>query len=115
MTQYDPPKRVGWILKGRLHLRITKGSDGWRCAEVRLEDSLGYGTYSFTVENSRRLEPAAVIGMYTFDDTAPRQNFREMNIEMSQWGEPVNKNAQFAIQPFYVPANVVRSPRPRAN
>jgi hypothetical protein len=36
------------------------------------------------------------------------QNHREIDIELSQWGDPVSKNSQFAIQPFYVPANVFR-------
>jgi hypothetical protein len=36
------------------------------------------------------------------------QNHREIDIELSQWGDPAAKNAQFTIQPYYVPANVFR-------
>jgi hypothetical protein len=106
-NEYHPAN--AWVDdEGRLHLRITRGAGGWKCSEVRLKDPLGYGTYAFTVQEVTQFEPAAVLGIFTFDDTAPDQNNREMNIEVSQWGDPSNKNAQFAIQPYYVPANVVR-------
>jgi len=110
-SEYDPAN-VRVDDQGRLHLRITKGPDGWKCAEVRLLDPLGYGTYSFSVGKTGEVEPAAVLGLYTFDLGAPEQNYREMNIELSRWGEAHNKNAQYAIQPFYVPANVVRFTTP---
>ena len=31
-----------------------------------------------------------------------------MDIEISRWGEPEDKNAQYVIQPYVVPANTVR-------
>ena len=31
-----------------------------------------------------------------------------MDIEISRWGEPEDKNAQYIIQPYVVPANTVR-------
>jgi hypothetical protein len=31
-----------------------------------------------------------------------------MNIELGRWGESTSKNAQYVIQPYYVPANTVR-------
>jgi len=36
------------------------------------------------------------------------QNNREVNIQISRWGDPASKNAQYQIQPFYIPANVAR-------
>jgi hypothetical protein len=110
-SQYEPAN-ASIDPQGRLHLKITRNGNGWKCAEIRLLDSLGYGTYTFTVENTGHLEPAAVIGFYTFDEGAPRQNYREMNIELSRWGDPLNKSAQYAVQPFYIPANVVRFSAP---
>ena len=107
MNDYDPAN--AWVDdRGRLHLRITNSAKGWRCSEIRLKDSLGYGTYSFTASDLGQLEPAAVLGFYTYDHTAPRQNYREMNIEFSRWGDALIKGAQFAIQPYYISANVVR-------
>jgi hypothetical protein len=76
----------------------------WNSAEVRLSRSLGYGSYRFTVRDVSHLEPSAVFSILASDDSGPL----EMDIEVSRWGEPISKNAQFVIQPYYVPANVFR-------
>lgn len=112
---YDPAN--AWTdAKGRLHLRIARTGaqtgaqiiEGWSCAEVSLRRSLGYGSYLFVVQELSHLEPAAVLGMYTWDDLNADQNHREMDIEISRWGDPVSKNAQYVIQPYYVPVNAFR-------
>src|SRR5436305_6561259 len=46
--------------------------------------------------------------MFTWDYAGDDQNNREMDIEISRWGDPASKNAQYEIQPFFVPANVAR-------
>lgn len=94
--------------RGFLHLRITKGPDGWVCSEAKLGRSLGYGTYSFTVEDSAHLEPAAVLQMYTWSDAGLAYNHREMDINLSRWGHPAGNNAEFIVQPFYVKTNSYR-------
>ena len=92
---------------GALHLRITKQGGRWSCAQVDLDHSLGYGTYALTVRDTSRLEPAVVFSMTTFDEWAGDQHFREMGVEISRWGDATNKtNAQYGVQPFYVPGNV---------
>ncbi len=98
--------------KGWLHLRIARESDQWTCAEISLQGSLGYGTYSFAVQEIPRLEPGMVLGMFTWDPLAARENYREIDVELSQWGDASAKNAQFAIQPYYVPGNVFRFTSP---
>jgi hypothetical protein len=90
---------------GFLHLRIVKDGDHWTSAEVSLTRSLGYGSYSFDIQDISHLEPAMVFSIFTWDDFGPP---REMDIEISQWGEATAKNAQYVIQPYYVPANAVR-------
>jgi hypothetical protein len=74
--------------------------------------SLGYGTYLFSVRDVSRIEPAAVFGIFTWDWAAADQNYSEVDIEMSRWGDPTIKNAQYVIQPFYLPANVFRFSMP---
>jgi hypothetical protein len=107
MNLYDPSN--AWTDEsGALHLRIAKRSDKWTCAEVSLKRSFGYGSYSFVVRDTSQLEPAAVLAMFTWDYAGGDQNNREMDIEISRWGDPASKNAQFEVQPFYVPANVAR-------
>ena len=104
---YDPGN--AWTDEsGALHLRIAKASGEWTCAEISLMRSLGYGTYSFTVRDTSRLEPAAVFGMFTWDYASADQNNSEVDIEISRWGDPASKNAQYVVQPFHVPANVAR-------
>jgi hypothetical protein len=92
---------------GAMHLRIVKKQDKWSCAEVVLDRSLGYGTYVVTVRDATKLEPSAVFSMTTFDDWGGNQYYREMDVEIGRWGNALSKNnAQYGIQPFYVPGNV---------
>jgi hypothetical protein len=110
-NEFDPSN--AWTdPDGALHLRIGGNPSRWTSAEVILTRSLGYGTYSFVVRDTSTLEPAAALGMFTWDDLGVEQNHREMGVEISQWGEAASKNAQYVIQPYYVPANVVRFAAP---
>jgi hypothetical protein len=101
---YDPAN-ASVDKSGRLHLRIAKNTMGWSSAEVDLSRSLGYGSYRFVVHDISHLEPAVVLNLSTCDDFGP---YREMDIEIGRWGEPTGKNAQYVVQPYYIPANVVR-------
>lgn len=108
---YDPAN--AWVDEsGALHLRITNQSGQWTCAEVTLTRSFGYGTYAFVVRDMSHLEPTMVFGMFTWDYAGGDQNNREMDIEISRWGDPASKNAQYGVQPFYVAANVARFTAP---
>jgi len=108
---YDPSN--AWTdPAGALHLLITKKADQWTCSEVALTRPLGYGTYSFVVRDTSHFEPAVVFAMFTWDYAGGDQNNREMDIEISRWGDPASQNAQYEVQPFYVPANVTRFAAP---
>src|SRR5262249_18838383 len=91
--------------RGFLHLRVTRAREREVTSEVKLSRSLGYGSYRFVVQDVSHLEPSAVFAMFTFDYQGPS---REMDIEISRWGEPEDKNAQYIIQPYVVPANTIR-------
>ena len=112
LNAYDPEN--AWVDEdGFLHLRILRHDNRWSCAEVGLSQSLGRGLYQFTVQDVSRLDPAAVLSMYTWglDD----RFHREIAVEVSQWGDPNSKwhNAQFLIQPYYDPSNVSHFYAPR--
>jgi hypothetical protein len=94
---------------GALHLRMKKKDGTWTCAQVDLTRSLGYGTYIIVVRDISHLEPAVVFSMNTFDEMSGGDgHYRELDVEISRWGDPISKNnAQYGIQPFYVPGNVV--------
>lgn len=102
---YDPANaRID--SNGFLHLRIVRNDNQWSCSEVALNQSPGYGTYSISLADVSHLPPAVVFGMFTWDDVGPDQNHREMDIEISRWGDPRRENARYVIQPYYIPANV---------
>jgi hypothetical protein len=98
--------------RGSLHLKITGHPGSWSCAEVKLARSLGYGSYVFVVRDVAHLEPSAVLTLFTREDGGDDPNGREMDVEFGRWGDPASKNAQFVVQPFYVPSNVVRFDAP---
>jgi hypothetical protein len=52
------------------------------------------------------------MGLFTWDDGASEHRFREMDLEISRWGDPANANAQFVVQPYAVPANLHRFEAP---
>ncbi|HWY71283.1 MAG TPA: hypothetical protein VNX88_21635 [Terriglobales bacterium] len=110
---YDPDN--AWTdANGALHLQIKKKAGRWSCAEMVLNRSLGYGTYALTVRDTSHLEPAAVVSMNTFDSSGGDQYYREMDVEISHWGDSTKKNdAQYGIQPFYIPGNVFAFEEPR--
>lgn len=105
LNPYDPGNV--WVDKdGLLHLRIIRRGDQWSCAEIALRQSLGHGLYQFIVRDVSRLDPAAVLTMYTWG-RGERFN-REVAVEVSHWGDPNPRlhNAQFVVQPDYDPSNV---------
>ena len=107
MNDYDA--RNAWVDgEGHLHLLLSERDGRWTSADVRLTRSLGYGTYSFDVRDTSQLDPSAAFSMYTFDPLGSDQNFRELTVDVSRWGEPGNMNGQFVVQPETVPANVFR-------
>jgi hypothetical protein len=108
---YDPAN-VWTDQKGYLHLRMDQRDGRWYCAEVNLTRSLGFGTYRFVVQNSAHIGPSAVVSMFTYDEGSIEEARRELDVELSRWGNPNGRNAQFVVQPFYVPENVVRFDAP---
>ena len=110
---YDP-KNVFTDRSGALHLSIVNRDQRWTCSEVNLTSNLGYGTYSFTVEDTSRLDPAVVFTMFTWDYSTDEQNNREFDINMTRWGDPYSKNAEFTLQPTFLPSNVSRFEAPAA-
>ncbi|HYP07350.1 MAG TPA: glycoside hydrolase family 16 protein [Bryobacteraceae bacterium] len=101
------PSNIRIDEKGAMHLYISRTEEDWSCAEASMVRNLGFGTYEFAVRGLESLEPAAAFSMFTFDYAGGTHNNREMDIEISRWGDPANpKNAQYVIQPYYVAANV---------
>jgi len=97
---------------GALHLQIVKRDNQWTCSEVNVTRSLGYGTYVFTMEDTSDLDPAAFFEIFTWDHSSIQGNHGEFDINISRWGDPRNENAQFVVQPAFVPLNMTRFTAP---
>ena len=102
------PANVWTDANGALHLRISGSPNQWSAAELKLTRSLGYGTYRFQVRDISHLEPSAVLTLVSWDGVGTEQNRRELDVELSRWGYMNNDNAHYVVQPYYVPANIVR-------
>jgi len=102
------PANVWTDERGALHLRISGSTGTWAAAEVKLTRSLGYGTYRFEVRDVTHLEPSAILALVTWDGVGTESNRRELDVELGRWGYIDNDNAHYVVQPYYVPANIVR-------
>jgi hypothetical protein len=103
---YDP-ENASTDASGALHMQIKKKSDSWSCAEIFLNRSLGYGTYSVTVRDTSHLEPTAAFSMFTFDEWASVERFREMDVEVGGKSDVASgTNARYVVQPLYIPGNL---------
>jgi hypothetical protein len=101
------PANVWTDERGALHLRISGTPGKWSAAEVKLTRSLGYGTYRFQVRDVSHLEPSAVVTLISWDGVGTESSRRELDIELGRWGYLEGTNANYVVQPYYVPANFV--------
>ncbi len=99
---FSDSARSVWVDSlGRLHLRIRREEGRWLCSEVVSVKSFGYGTYTFVLDSPvSDLDPRVVLGLFTWSDE-PAFAHREIDIEVSRWGEASSPlNAQFVVQPW---------------
>ncbi len=109
LNPYDPSN--AWVDQaGSLHLKIEHRGDQWLCADIGLKESLGQGSYSFTVRDVSHLDPAAVLWLYTWDHFKLFNG--QLSVEVSRWGDSNSKNTQFAINPSHEPNNIHRFQTP---
>jgi hypothetical protein len=99
--------------EGALRLKLVQRGPEWTSAEVSLTRALGYGTYVFVVRDMSTVDPAAGLALFTFDENARAEHFREMNIELRHDDEAANWSGQFVLQPNYLPGNLRRFSVPR--
>jgi hypothetical protein len=109
------PANVWVDADGRLHLRITYQSGRWTCAEIIGTDSLGYGSYVFTLASPvDALDPNVVLGLFTWSDKAA-YNHREIDVEFARWGNAADPtNSQYVVQPYDLAGHLHRFREPTA-
>jgi hypothetical protein len=105
----DSSENVWVDAHGRLHMRITYRDGRWWCAEVICACSPGFGTYAFRIpaETIRGFDANAVLGLFNWSDD-PAFAHREIDFELSRWGQKTNANAQFVVQPYERPGHTSR-------
>lgn len=84
-----------WIdAQGRLHLKITKVGGIWYSTALETTTPVGYGTYTIVVaSNPATLDDNAVVGLYYY-----LNDYNELDIEFSRWGNPNLKNTEYSVQ-----------------
>lgn len=94
-----------WVDASGLHLALTQRSGQWFSAEVTLNDSLGYGRYSFrTATQLTQLDPNAVAGLFTYHYTDSSYFHRELDIEFAaRLGAVPGATGHFTVQPDTAP------------
>ena len=91
-----------------LRLRLVERDGHYSCGEVTSQHSFGHGTYRFTLaSNIDNLDPNLVLGLFTWSDERAFAH-RELDVEISRWGDPNNDNTQFVVQPYSTPGNMLR-------
>lgn len=109
---FDP--NGAWVdAAGNLHLTIRKVGSRWYSSEVINQQSLGFGTYSWTVEGDLdALDQNAVLGLFTWNDD-PAYNHREIDIEFARWSYATDPtNGQWVVQPYSTDGNLLRTTQP---
>ncbi|MCB0394069.1 MAG: glycoside hydrolase family 16 protein [Bdellovibrionales bacterium] len=87
--------------KGYLHLKVTYQNNSWYSTQVNLKESLGYGTYEFTLISEVDKENESLIAAaFLYQDLQ-----HEYDFEFSRWSNPNNINAQYVVQPYTVEGN----------
>lgn len=101
---------------GYLHLTISERDGMWKSTEVVSTDTMGYGTYIFTIEGDPvNIDENVVVGLFTWDDsTFEQQANSEVDIEFAKWGEAdVDSTLQYGVQPIaFGPYNEERVNKP---
>jgi hypothetical protein len=101
----EPSVRVE---SGPLHLVADSTGESPTCTEVVLEESLGFGEYRFTVAGALDgMDPNTVVGLFTYDPD-PAWTQREIDVEIARWGDALNGNSQFVVQPHTTDGNISR-------
>ena len=115
----DHPNDVWVDDDGFLHLTITQRDGSWHATEVVSVESMGYGTYTWTIQGDMLdIDPQVVLGLFTWDNyTFQEEANSEVDIEFSKWGEDLDTTTlQYGVQPIaFGPYNAERAYKPQGD
>ncbi|MCC6235673.1 MAG: glycoside hydrolase family 16 protein [Verrucomicrobiales bacterium] len=86
---------------GFLHLKVRHRDGVWTCAEVTLQQRLGFGRYQFQIEGPiDRLDPNVVLGLFNYPTSdVGADATHEIDIEFARWGNPKFPIGNFTVWP----------------
>ncbi len=91
-----------WVdANGALHLRLNQQNGIWQCAELYLNQRLGFGTYEWDVTGPiDQLDPNIVLGLFNYPtpDVGP-DGTNEIDIEFSHWGDASYPIGNYTVWP----------------
>ncbi len=94
---------------GALRLVIHPRGRGWVSAEVILDAPVGYGTYGFQIETApAAFDPPVILGLFTYDESAPDEHYREIDVELGRFGDADAPTTQYVLQPPETEGNRTR-------
>jgi len=96
------PNHVWVDNRDQLHMTISQANGKWFATEIVSTDTMGYGTYTFTVLGDFKNMPENVtLGLFTWDDnTFYEAANSEVDIEFSKWGDTNSvQSLNYAVQP----------------
>lgn len=64
---------------GNLNLSMVYKNNKWYCSEIIGDTVLGHGEYSFTIQSSQNYTPNSVLGLFTWDEYANDDNYKEID------------------------------------
>ncbi|KPA10169.1 conserved hypothetical protein, secreted [Candidatus Magnetomorum sp. HK-1] len=91
-----------WVDKeNNLHLTIQEKKNKWLCTEIINKQSLGYGLYAVSTKGRvDLLDKNTILGLFTWDNNSPEDNYKEIDVELAKWGNEYDStNAQYVVQP----------------
>lgn len=75
---------------GNLYLSLVKRNGIWTCVEIA-GPSFGYGRYDFYIASDpTNWDRRPVLGLFTYDDNGADAEYREIDIEITKWSNPLN-------------------------
>ena len=91
-----------WVdAQGFLHLRIRVRDGKWSCAEVTMQERLGFGRYTFQVEGPiDRFDDHVVLGLFNYPTPdVGGDATHEIDIEFARWGRAANPIGNYTVWP----------------
>jgi hypothetical protein len=86
---------------GFLHLKIRRRDGTWSCAELTLQQRLGFGRYQFQIDGPiDRFDPNVVLGLFNYPTRdVGGDATHEIDIEFARWGNPKFPIGNFTVWP----------------